>query len=101
MKDRSNTLGSWLKRQDNPWFHEVLDKERRSLQLIDLEAYDYVCGGNPKTSNGLNVAQISEFGLRIVGMIISQDSFEAAARPVFGRLARDGIGPYNHRLELS
>ncbi len=35
--------------QDNPWFPETLDKERRYLQSIDLEAYDHIWGGNPKT----------------------------------------------------
>ena len=35
--------------EDNPWFPETLDKERRYLQSIDIEAYDHIWGGNPKT----------------------------------------------------
>lgn len=35
--------------EDNPWFSDVLDQERRYLQSVDLEAYDHVWGGHPKT----------------------------------------------------
>jgi phage terminase large subunit len=35
--------------EDNPWFPDTLDKERRYLREIDLEAYDHIWGGNPKT----------------------------------------------------
>ena len=35
--------------EENPWFPEVLDAERRYLQSIDLEAYDHIWGGHPKT----------------------------------------------------
>jgi phage terminase large subunit len=43
---------SWVQKvgwEDNPYFPDVLDAERRYLQSIDLEAYDHVWGGNPKT----------------------------------------------------
>jgi phage terminase large subunit len=35
--------------EDNPWFPEALDKERLYLRSIDLEAYDHIYGGNPRT----------------------------------------------------
>jgi phage terminase large subunit len=34
---------------DNPWFPETLNKERLYLRSIDLDAYDHIWGGNPKT----------------------------------------------------
>lgn len=40
---------------DNPWFPDVLDKERRYLQSVDVHAYDHVWGGECKK---LNDAQI-------------------------------------------
>lgn len=35
--------------EDNPWFPETLDSERRYLQSIDQEAYDHIWGGHPRT----------------------------------------------------
>ncbi len=44
--------GTWVQKvgwEDNPWFPETLDKERRYLRETDLEAYDHIWGGNAKT----------------------------------------------------
>lgn len=35
--------------KDNPFFPEVLDKERRWLLRVDPEAYDHIWEGNPRT----------------------------------------------------
>lgn len=43
---------SWVKKvtyQDNPWFPAVLEAERKHLQKIDPEAYEYVWEGKPRT----------------------------------------------------
>jgi phage terminase large subunit len=35
--------------EDNPWFPEVLEKARLYLRSIDLDAYEHIYGGNPRT----------------------------------------------------
>jgi phage terminase large subunit len=35
--------------EDNPWFPEVLEKARLHLRSIDLDAYEHIYGGNPRT----------------------------------------------------
>lgn len=35
--------------EDNPWFPDVLDTERRYMLEVDPEAYDHVWGGNCRT----------------------------------------------------
>lgn len=37
--------------RDNPWFPEILNKERLYLQRVDPEAYDHVWEGNPRKHN--------------------------------------------------
>lgn len=43
--DCISKLMTW---RDNPWFPEVLEKERRYLLRVDPEAYDHVWEGTPK-----------------------------------------------------
>ena len=43
---------AWVQKvgwQDNPWFPEVLNRERLYLQSVDLEAYDHIWGGYPRS----------------------------------------------------
>ena len=35
--------------EDNPWFPQVLERERLYMRSLDLEAYEHIWGGNPKT----------------------------------------------------
>jgi phage terminase large subunit len=44
--------GAWVQRVtwlDNPWFPEVLEKERQHLQKTDPDAHAHVWGGAPRT----------------------------------------------------
>lgn len=43
---------AWVQKltwRDNPWFPEVLERERQHLLKIDPEAHNYVWEGNPRT----------------------------------------------------
>jgi phage terminase large subunit len=53
MNPPENSVVQKINWNDNPWFPEVLDLERRSLQGRDLEAYNNVWEGIPRqTVNG-------------------------------------------------